>query len=147
MTTYRQLTHEELTGLADRIAYSGQWLEVVEFAKNFYGPNVYRVVVSTGEEYNDETYDTVIEEVEVYDKDGNALEVDLSTPWWQEKRKEYNGYCERYGYDRGDEDFKGYGYESEARHNITPPSVSPAEYFVTAAPKDIIPAVFVRVDD
>jgi len=104
MTTYRELTINDLAKLVKEAAAAINWQAYREFALTVYGDKAHKIVTATGEEYNDQTYDDVVNYVNVFDIEGNELEPDLSLPFWQERVKEherrvkknYHGYYDKY---------------------------------------------------
>jgi hypothetical protein len=82
--TYRPITTEELQRFFTRFN-AGQNEAIVEkFARDLFGPTATNVVITLGSEYNDEGYDTVIDEVQVFDADENELKPDFTLPYWVE---------------------------------------------------------------
>jgi hypothetical protein len=95
MTTYRELTIDDLAKLVKEAAASINWQAYREFALTIYGDKAHKIVTATGEEYNDQTYDDVVEYVTVYDVDDNELAPDLLLPFWQDKIKAHAAEIEQ----------------------------------------------------
>ena len=95
MATYRELTIDDLAKLVKESAAAINWQAYREFALTMYGEKAHKIVTATGSEYNDQTYDDVVEYVTVYDLSDNELEPDLSLPFWQEQIREHAAEIER----------------------------------------------------
>jgi hypothetical protein len=61
----------------DSAEYAKDW---GDWARKYYGPNAYKVVLNVNAEYNDEGYSTNLEDVDVYNKSGQKLEPDQTSP-------------------------------------------------------------------
>jgi hypothetical protein len=66
--------------------YKGYLKSFLEDVEKITGEKVYKVQTNTGSEYNDNTYDTVIEEVFLFNQDGATIDLDLEIPKWFRKK-------------------------------------------------------------
>ena len=73
---YRKLTNEEVLELASKIKYSDKldFDGIKELVKKFY-PNPHKIVASFDSQYNDEGYNLCLEDISVYDINGNLVEL------------------------------------------------------------------------
>lgn len=142
---YRQLSYGDLQGLAQKVAFADLWTEYARYAKNLYGESAVRLVVSTEEQYNDEGYDTVLESIEIFDKDNNDLSLDFETSWWKKCNESFTPYedsdCEITLEDLKDEKAR------EERYSLPVPPTSPMTFYIGESPFATIPAVFVQDDE
>jgi hypothetical protein len=81
--TYRRMTEAELQTFVEEFLAFQTWRAFASYATDVYGPAVERIVVATGSEYNDEFSYLVVEAVEAYNVQGQQLQPDMTTDWWQ----------------------------------------------------------------
>ncbi len=78
----RPATSSEITAWLRQHEWQAGWEAVHDFAQQLFGERAHHAQVVTGDEYDDEHYYTVVEDVIVYDAEGNPLPYDLTLPYW-----------------------------------------------------------------
>ena len=76
----RKLTYNELLILAQQLKTLNIWKSTLDFAKSYYGEGVFKVVLNSYSEYDDQGgYYPVLDTMVVFDIDGNLLPLDLNS--------------------------------------------------------------------
>jgi hypothetical protein len=80
----RPAAYHEITAYVREMEARAEWEDVRDFAYQLFGERAHQVQVVTGDEYDDEHYFTVVENVIVYDAEKNLLPYDLTLPYWNQ---------------------------------------------------------------
>jgi hypothetical protein len=86
----RPAGYHEITAYLRDLEAQTTWKAVHDFAHQLFGERAHHVEIETGDEYDDEHYYRVIEDVVVYDIDNNPLPYDLTLPYWSQAKPDHS---------------------------------------------------------
>lgn len=87
------LSPTEVLSVARQIHEQMAWQQYVHYMHAIYGSTAYRMEMEVDSEYDDEGgYYNVIRYLRVFDRDGNRLEYDLTTDYFQEMLSQSQAY-------------------------------------------------------